>query len=251
MNRFDEVLGRLKACLNVWRDQEVARHLCFSASAFSERKRRNSFPEKELIALAQRRPELAIDVNYVLTGRPYPAAPAAAPPARAAWGCRCVRNGDTRRDHIRRLCVVMLDDNRPGFMGYDDLLTDVQQYYPDATRAELLRALDYQELAGLLTITQVHGRPDQVRLTCEGIDLADGYDDLLDGGHATGKPAGDGFDAHGFRLDAKVIGDGYVPRPAAVPGHEDSAAHSAAAQTQPPHVQTLSPATNQTDGGHQ
>lgn len=74
MNRFDEVLGRLKACLNVWRDQDVARYLCFSASAFSERKRRNSFPEKELIALAQRRPELAIDVNYVLTGRPYPAA---------------------------------------------------------------------------------------------------------------------------------------------------------------------------------
>lgn len=38
-------------------------------AALSARKARGSFPEKELRALAQRRPDLGIDVNYVLTGK--------------------------------------------------------------------------------------------------------------------------------------------------------------------------------------
>ena len=68
MDFFSDSLGRLKHCLRVSKDQEVAAALGLSKTAFSERKKRNSFPEKELRALAQQRPELGIDVEYVLTG---------------------------------------------------------------------------------------------------------------------------------------------------------------------------------------
>ena len=37
-------------------------------AAFSARKKRGVFPEKELYALAAKRPELGLDVDYVLTG---------------------------------------------------------------------------------------------------------------------------------------------------------------------------------------
>lgn len=68
MDFFSDSLLRLKHYLRVSKDQEVANALGLSKTAFSERKKRNSFPEKELRALAQQRPELGIDVDYVLTG---------------------------------------------------------------------------------------------------------------------------------------------------------------------------------------
>lgn len=68
---------------------------------------------------------------------------------------------------------------------------------------------------------------------------------------ATGKVTPDGYDTHGFKPGAGVIGAGYVPPPAAAPCHADSAAHSAAGAIQPPHAQAPHPATNQTHGGHQ
>lgn len=68
MDFFSDSLVRLKHYLRVSKDQEVAAALGLSKTAFSERKKRNSFPEKELRALAQQRPELGIDVEYVLTG---------------------------------------------------------------------------------------------------------------------------------------------------------------------------------------
>lgn len=65
---FDQQLSRLKKVLEVREDQEAATALGMTKAAFSARKTRGSFPEKELRALAQRRPELGIDVEYVLTG---------------------------------------------------------------------------------------------------------------------------------------------------------------------------------------
>ncbi len=65
---IDSQLVRLKEVLRVSEDQEVAEVLGMSKAAFSARKKRGSFPEKELRALAQQRPELGIDVEYVLTG---------------------------------------------------------------------------------------------------------------------------------------------------------------------------------------
>ena len=68
MDFFSCALGRLKHELRVSKDGEVAEILGLSKTAFSERKKRNSFPEKELKDIALKRPELGIDVLYVLTG---------------------------------------------------------------------------------------------------------------------------------------------------------------------------------------
>lgn len=68
MNYFLDCLNRLKHYLRVSNDAEVAAALGISKTAFAERKRRGSFPDDKLFALAAKRPELKIDVNYVLKG---------------------------------------------------------------------------------------------------------------------------------------------------------------------------------------
>jgi len=65
---FSEAALRLKQELKVSEDKQVAEALGMSSNAWTMRKRRAAFPEKELRALAQRRPELRLDVEYVLTG---------------------------------------------------------------------------------------------------------------------------------------------------------------------------------------
>lgn len=69
MNFFKEATLRLKQQLKVTEDKQVAELLGMSPRAWAGRKRRNSFPEKELYALAAKRPELGLDVHYVLTGQ--------------------------------------------------------------------------------------------------------------------------------------------------------------------------------------
>ena len=68
MDFFDEAALRLKQQLRVTEDKQAAEALGMTGNAWTMRKRRNSFPTKELRALAQQRPELGIDVEYVLTG---------------------------------------------------------------------------------------------------------------------------------------------------------------------------------------
>ena len=68
MKQFDQQLMRLKSLLGVTGDQDVAALLDMSKAAFSDRKKRDSFPEEKLRALAHRRPDLPIDVEYVLRG---------------------------------------------------------------------------------------------------------------------------------------------------------------------------------------
>lgn len=70
MDLFSDVLSRLKHELRTSKDQEIAAALGMSKTAFSERKKRNSFPEKELYALAATRPDLQLDIAYILTGMP-------------------------------------------------------------------------------------------------------------------------------------------------------------------------------------
>lgn len=66
---FDrESLQRLREALRVSKDKELAEALGLGEKAFNARKARNSFPVKELYALAAKRPDLKIDVSYVLTG---------------------------------------------------------------------------------------------------------------------------------------------------------------------------------------
>lgn len=71
MNFFEEVALRLKQQLKATEDKQVAEALGMTGSAWTKRKTRGSFPEKELRALAQQRPELGIDVEYVLHGREW------------------------------------------------------------------------------------------------------------------------------------------------------------------------------------
>lgn len=68
MKKFDEQLLRLKAELKETEDQAIAAYLGLTKAAFSDRKRRDAFPADKLRALAQLRPDLNIDVDYVLTG---------------------------------------------------------------------------------------------------------------------------------------------------------------------------------------
>lgn len=68
MNFFEEATLRLKQQLQKTQDKEIAAMLGLSPRAWAGRKQSGSFPEKELRALAQQRPELGIDVDYVLTG---------------------------------------------------------------------------------------------------------------------------------------------------------------------------------------
>jgi hypothetical protein len=67
-NIFQARLDRLKRSLGVQEDQEAAEALNLSKAALSARKTRGAFPETELYALAAKRPELKLDVDYILTG---------------------------------------------------------------------------------------------------------------------------------------------------------------------------------------
>lgn len=69
MNSFDDATIRLKQVLGVTKDKEVAEYLDLSPVAWAGRKRRGLFPETELYALLAKRPDLQIDVHYVLTGQ--------------------------------------------------------------------------------------------------------------------------------------------------------------------------------------
>lgn len=68
MQSFKSSLDRLKHELRVSKDSEVAARLGMSKTAFSERKKRESFPEREVVRLSSQNPELDLDVTYVLTG---------------------------------------------------------------------------------------------------------------------------------------------------------------------------------------
>lgn len=68
VNAFDEVLLRLKERLGVTSDKGVAELLGMGEKALNARKRRGSFPVDKLKALAADRPDLRLDVKYVLTG---------------------------------------------------------------------------------------------------------------------------------------------------------------------------------------
>lgn len=71
---FLHIINRLKTVLGITKDKEVAEALGLKETALNVRKKRNSFPDRELRALAQQRPELGIDVDYVLTGQTKEAA---------------------------------------------------------------------------------------------------------------------------------------------------------------------------------
>lgn len=68
MSEFEAALLRLKERLGVASDKAAADALGLSDKALNARKRRGVFPADKLYALAAKRPELDLDVMYVLTG---------------------------------------------------------------------------------------------------------------------------------------------------------------------------------------
>lgn len=78
MREFDQQLLRLKQVLGTTEDQVVAEALGMSKAALAQRKARNTFPADKVARLAQDRPELKIDLTYVLKGRDVAAVAAAA-----------------------------------------------------------------------------------------------------------------------------------------------------------------------------
>lgn len=68
MSEFEQALLRLKSQINVTTDKEAAELLGMGEKALNARKRRGAFPVDKLRALAQQRPDLGIDVEYVLHG---------------------------------------------------------------------------------------------------------------------------------------------------------------------------------------
>ena len=65
---FERARLRLKQAVGLQTDKEIAELLGLDASALNTRKTRGSFPRDALMALAESRPELKIDVTYVLSG---------------------------------------------------------------------------------------------------------------------------------------------------------------------------------------
>ena len=65
---FEEATLRLKQQLKIVEDRQAAAALGLSASAWKQRKARDSFPVKEVFALAAQRPELGLDPDWIVTG---------------------------------------------------------------------------------------------------------------------------------------------------------------------------------------
>lgn len=68
MNFFEEATNRLKEQLHVRDDKEASEALGIGATAWAMRKKRDSFPTKEVFALAQQQPELGLDPDWIVTG---------------------------------------------------------------------------------------------------------------------------------------------------------------------------------------
>ena len=67
---FVNRLNRLKFALGVSKDKEVASFLGLADKAFNARKARNSFPAQELLTLCEARPELKLNYDFIMEGKP-------------------------------------------------------------------------------------------------------------------------------------------------------------------------------------
>ncbi|MGA0610546.1 helix-turn-helix domain-containing protein [Caldimonas sp. KR1-144] len=65
---FERAVLRLKEIVGVQTDVELAALLGMEKSAFNKRKARGSFPKEAVEALVAARPDLQIDMHYVITG---------------------------------------------------------------------------------------------------------------------------------------------------------------------------------------
>ena len=78
-----------------------------------------------------------------------------------------------RREHLRWLIILTLNNARPIGAAEHLILTVAHADYPDATPQELRRELDYLEGRGLLDITKTPDGRWLAKLTRYGVDIAE------------------------------------------------------------------------------
>ena len=78
-----------------------------------------------------------------------------------------------RREHMRWLIILTLNNARPIGAAESVILTVAQAIYPDATPQELRRALDYLDERELVDITKTPDGRWSAKLTRSGVDVAE------------------------------------------------------------------------------
>ncbi|ASM76399.1 transcriptional regulator (DNA-binding phage protein) [Vitreoscilla filiformis] len=101
--KFGAVLARLKESLGKSKDVEIADALGMTKTAFHARKERDSFPAEKVAVLALHRPDLKIDVAYVLTGERQTPTSAASQPGRTSDLADIVADLIVLRDMVDRI----------------------------------------------------------------------------------------------------------------------------------------------------
>lgn len=124
MKKFDEQLLRLKQAVKLTEDQDVAVLLGLSKAAFSDRKKRDAFPEDKLWALATRRPDLMIDPMYVLMGDAKAAAINLTVAQLEAALAFTADQGGTLAERLNRAGAIVEELNRPMPADEQALLAD-------------------------------------------------------------------------------------------------------------------------------
>lgn len=139
---FGPVLLRLKEQLGVSTDKEVAAILGLSPTAFNDRKKRGAFPEDKLLALVAIRPELNLDVAYILTGER--AVVHAVMGAVRAANEIVDRLGGTKAERQARSDVLLssvVQASRSNLSDEEQLVINRYRLASPETRNEVLRAL--------------------------------------------------------------------------------------------------------------
>ena len=142
MISIDPALLRLKEQLGVSTDKEVAAVLGLGEKAFNARKKRGAFPEDKLLALTTKRPELGLDVAYILTGER--AVVHALMGAVRAAAQIAERLGGTREERQARADVLMRDAVQAGRSSLSDeeqVLLGCWRAAEQSARDDALRAL--------------------------------------------------------------------------------------------------------------
>lgn len=136
MDFFEEATLRFKQQLGVTQDKDAAEALGLSPRAWAGRKKRGSFPESEIYALAAKRPDLGLDVAYVLTGVPS-AAHAALGQVKAASQL-AQRLGGTAQEQARAAEVLYQQMHGQPLTGDEQMLIDAYRELEAAGRRKAL-----------------------------------------------------------------------------------------------------------------
>ena len=139
---FEPVLLRLKEQLGVSTDKEVASILGLGDKAFNARKKRDSFPEDKLLALHAKRPDLNLDIAYILIGeRAVVHAVMGAVKAAAAIVDRLGGTKAERQARLDALLGSVVQSTRSSLSDEEQLVIARYRLASSSTRNEVLRLL--------------------------------------------------------------------------------------------------------------